>query len=270
VEYLELIMKDVPPEMTEILTGKLSEAGFDSFAEEGNEFRAYIPARLFNKAVVKGIIRETGREYIVRDLPDKNWNKEWEENFSPVMIAGSCFIRAPFHEPDPSAKYELIIEPKMSFGTAHHETTSMMIEEMLGKEFSGKRVLDMGCGTGILAILAYKMGASAVLAIDNDAWAYENSIENCERNNATEIIVKQGDVQDITGHFDVILANINRNILLEQIPAYAASLVQGGELFMSGFYESDLPAISDKAQSQGLEFTSFRSRNNWVVAKFMK
>ena len=270
MEYLELILKDVPLDLAEILVYRLTETGFDSFAEEENEFRAYIPKDLFNKKAVTEILKQSGHEYLIRDLPDQNWNKEWEKNFSPVMIADSCFIRAPFHEPVPSAKYEIIIEPKMSFGTAHHETTAMMIETMLGMDFRNKNILDMGCGTGILAILAQKMGASFVVAIDNDTWAYNNTIENCDQNNAPEISVKQGDVQDITGEFDVILANINRNILLVQIQTYANCLIHPGELVMSGFYESDLPMISREATKYGLIYTGHRSKNNWVAATYTK
>ncbi len=270
MEYLELIMKDVPADLSELLVYRLTEAGFDSFAEEGSEFRAYVLQELFDKEAVDGIISETGLRYIVRDLPDQNWNKEWEKNFSPVMIPGGCFIRAPFHESDPTAKFEIIIEPKMSFGTAHHETTAMMIGTMLGKDFRNKNVLDMGCGTGVLAILAHKMGAAFIVAIDNDTWAYTNTIENCERNDAESIIVKQGDVGDITGEFEIILANINRNILLEQIATYARCLVSGGELIMSGFYETDLPMIRQEAEKNGLTYAEHRTMNNWVAATFIQ
>lgn len=253
-----------------MLVFRLTEAGFDSFAEEGIEFRAYVPKDLFDRDAIDRIFRDYGWSYEAGVLPERNWNSEWEKNFSPVMIAGRCYIRAPFHDPMPSVQFELIIEPKMSFGTAHHETTAMMIETMLGQEIRGQRVLDMGCGTGILAILAYRMGAAQIVAIDNDTWAFTNALENCERNQTAGIIVKQGDAVDITGTFDLILANINRNILLEQIGTYAHSLAQPGKLFMSGFYEEDLPAIRGEAEKQGLHYSDHSTKNGWVAAVFIK
>lgn len=270
MDYLELVVTAMPPELEEILVFRLSGLGFDSFATEQTEFRAYIPADLYRKEATEDFFREYGTEFSIRQLPDINWNEEWEKNFSPVMIAGRCFVRAPFHPPDPDAGYEIIIEPKMSFGTAHHETTFMMVEGMLETSFHGTEVLDMGCGTGILAILAAKLGAKSVLAIDNDTWAFENTLENIERNGLTEIGVLLGGKEQITGLFHRILANINRNILLDQIPVYASALEPDGVLMVSGFYTSDLPAIRESAEKCGLNLETYRSRNDWVAATFSK
>jgi len=270
MEYLELCIHDIPEEQQDILTFVLSESGFESFASEGNELKAYIPTALYDREKVKLIFIEHRVNYSEKIIADQNWNAEWEKNFSPVEIAGQCYIRAPFHPSKPGYRFELIIEPKMSFGTAHHETTSQVIELMMGMDFTGKKVLDMGCGTGILAVLADKMGASGTLAIDNDDWAFNNTVENIERNHSKNISAELGGIMEVHGVFDIILANINRNILLDQIYYYSDMLNPGGFLIMSGFYEEDLPAIRDCASGNGLRFESYISKNRWVAARFTK
>jgi ribosomal protein L11 methyltransferase len=270
MEYLEIRVHDIPSEQQDILTFLLAEAGFESFAQEGDELQAYIPSNLYDRNKVKQIFKEHNFDYSEAIIPEKNWNEEWERNFSPVEIAGKCFIRAPFHPSQEVYQYEIIIEPKMSFGTAHHETTSQMIELMLDMDFRGKQVLDMGCGTGILAILADKMGAAGVLAVDNDSWAFNNSVENIEKNSSSHITVKLGGIDEPKGDFDIILANINRNILLDQIFYYAKMLNSGGYLLMSGFYEEDLPMIRECASINNLEFENYIMKNRWVAAKFIK
>ncbi|NQV02186.1 MAG: 50S ribosomal protein L11 methyltransferase [Bacteroidia bacterium] len=276
--YLELAFSTIPEGFVEILTAELAEIGFDSFSEEEHLLLAYIPEDTFDEMKVNQVVQKYP---VLKDLfwsviriPDKNWNEVWERSYEPVLIAGRCYIRAPFHPPledigHEAHCFEIIIEPKMSFGTAHHETTSLMIDALLEEEVEGKDVLDMGCGTGVLAILASKMGANRIVAIDYDERAVDNALENVEKNNTGNIDVIQGDASGIPVEpFDVILANINRNTLLEQILAYVEALRAGGRLFLSGFYIEDLPVIEKIAAKHGLSLAGSRSKNNWIAAKF--
>lgn len=292
--FLEVAFQPVQEGWMEILTAELAEIGFDSFNEEETALLAYITETVFDEEAIHNLISKYAELkdlfWIVTRMPEQNWNAIWESSYEPVLIAGRCYIRAPFHHPfkaigheapgirdegrgnqDPGSGYEIIIEPKMSFGTAHHETTSMMIEALLEEDVTGQRVLDMGCGTAVLAILAHKMGADDVVAIDNDLWAFENAKENIMKNNAVSIHVIQGDVDAIPKKpFNLILANINRNILMEQIPAYETVLDTGGRILTSGFYTEDLPLIEACAMKSGLSLSGFRSKNNWVAAKFSR
>lgn len=199
-----------------------------------------------------------------------NWNEEWEKNFQPILVEDSCCVRAPFH-PATDVKYDIVIEPKMSFGTGHHATTHMMIQFLLNNDFEGKRVLDMGCGTGVLAIVAEKRGAKEVDAIDIDNWCYQNSIENVERNNCSRITVYEGGAE-LLGEkkYDVIIANINRNILLEDIKVYSRNLEAGGELYLSGFYAADIPAIVEECEKNGLDRVGSLEREEWVALQLKK
>jgi ribosomal protein L11 methyltransferase len=204
-------------------------------------------------------------------LDDKNWNEEWEKNYSPVLIAGKCFVRAPFHEPMPGIPHEIVIEPKMAFGTAHHETTQLMVEWLLEQDVEKKTVLDMGCGTGILAILANKLGASYVIGIDNDEWAWRNALENFSLNGVENGEALLGDAGKVEmGRYDLILANINRNILLRDLPIYAQGLKENGKILLSGFYESDRDAITAKAGEHSLRFNGIKSQNHWAAMLFSK
>jgi ribosomal protein L11 methyltransferase len=269
MNYTEIHIESLTPELKEILVSLLADRNFESFAGEDDELLAYIPSEHFSREQVEKVCGQFGLNFVVKEIAGRNWNEEWEKNFEPVLIAGKCYIRAPFHPSRPEYPFEIVIEPKMSFGTAHHETTSMMIETMLDMNFQDKKVLDMGSGTGILAILASMMGAREVDAIDNDEWAFSNAKENVNRNDAGRITVKMGDVDAARSGYDVILANINRNVLTSQIPEYSRKM-KSGELVMSGFYEEDIPVIKFSATSHGFTFDSMLTKNRWVALRFVK
>ncbi|GIJ96033.1 ribosomal protein L11 methyltransferase [Capnocytophaga stomatis] len=259
---------------SEILVAELAECGFESFVDSERGILAYIQENLWNENILNDVYILQSPEfkisYTFKTIEQINWNEEWEKNFNPIVVDNICTVRAPFHEL-PSTLYDIIIEPKMSFGTGHHETTYMMLQFLLNTDLKGKKVLDMGCGTSVLAIMAEKRGAKSITAIDIDNWCVENSLENAERNNCKNITVKLGDASLLDNeNFDIIIANINRNILLSDIPQYAKSLSSGGMLFLSGFYESDVPAITDKCNENNLEFAEKLERNQWVALKFRK
>ncbi|UOB16565.1 50S ribosomal protein L11 methyltransferase [Abyssalbus ytuae] len=272
--YIEYTFKVSPPVPgNEILIAELGYAGFESFVENENEVIAYIQKQEWNKKILHeiGILKNKNFsiQYHSKEIEQVNWNAEWEKNFNPIEVDGICTVRAPFH-PKPATKYDIIIEPKMSFGTGHHETTHMMIQHLLKLDLNGKKVLDMGCGTGVLAILAEKLGAAPIDAIDIDNWCYVNSLENVERNNCTHILVYEGDVLLLEGKkYDVIIANINRNILLEDIPEYSKSLNKNGILLLSGFYKEDILTISKKCEEYSFELIETIEKNNWVSIKFL-
>jgi ribosomal protein L11 methyltransferase len=258
---------------TEILIAELGYAGFESFVENEEGVTAYIQKEEWNKDILEGIqildSDEFNITYMFDDIEPTNWNEEWEKNFNPIVVDDLVTVRAPFHE-KPDTKYDLIIEPKMSFGTGHHETTHMMIQHILKNNFKEKSVLDMGCGTGVLAILAEKVGATQLDAIDIDNWCYLNSIENVERNDCHNISVYEGDISLLKDqNYDCIIANINRNILLQDIPAYAKHLNENGTLFLSGFYDDDLDLITIACSENNLIFKDKIQRNKWIAAKFV-
>ena len=258
---------------SEILIAELGYAGFESFVETTDGVVAYIQQSEHFDSILESINILKSEEfeitYSFETIMQTNWNAEWEKNFNPIVVGDQCAIRAPFHDPF-DVKYDIIIEPKMSFGTGHHETTHMMIEHILASDFTNKSVLDMGCGTGVLAILSKKNGAEVVEAIDIDNWCYLNSLENISRNDCAEISVLQGDASLLKGkRFDVIIANINRNILLKDLSTYAACLNENGSLFLSGFYDSDCELIESSCLKLGLKFETKRIRNSWVALKFV-
>jgi ribosomal protein L11 methyltransferase len=249
--------------------------GFESFTESEDGIQGYISVVSYPEQAVQEYLNELqatrGIRFSIVRIESRNWNEVWESGFEPVTIAGKCRVRAPFHPPATEVEYDLVIEPRMSFGTAHHETTALMLELLMDEAVQGKRVLDMGCGTGVLAILARKMGATEVVAIDNDEWAFSNALDNVEKNAVAEILVMMGDSAIIPPpEYDLILANINRNVLLEDIPRYCSSLRAGGTLLLSGFYTEDLALIRDTAEGAGLHYLRHRTENNWVAAKFVK
>ncbi len=270
MNYIRVKFFDILPEKKEFLIFFLTELGAEGFEERENELDAWFGETKYPAVRVLQLSQEQKIKYSEETVEEINWNQAWEESYEPVVISGKCYVRAPFHPVLGDMEYEIIIEPRMSFGTAHHETTVLMIETMLTLDFSGKQVLDMGCGTGILAILAEKSGASRVLAIDNDEWAVRNANDNLDKNNCRFITVKKGGLEALTGTFDIILANINRNILLDQIPAYGNYMIKSGRLLVSGFYDEDLEAIREKAQEAGFSLSGSGSRNNWVAALFVK
>ena len=253
----------------------LGEIGFDSFMDTDDGFDAYCQEPLLNEEELNDIMQMeqfANVKLIKKELiPDQDWNATWEASYEPVIINEFCRIRAPFHKVEGSYKYDLIIEPKMSFGTAHHETTSQIIELMLQSDFTGQNLLDMGSGTGVLAILAKKLGSATTVAIDNDEWAYRNALDNIRLNDENEIIVELGDASSLNDRqFDVILANINRNILLRDMKEYVKCLVDGGKIFFSGFYEEDLVLIKKEAERLGLTYSNHVTKNNWTAAVFVK
>ncbi|WP_340154437.1 50S ribosomal protein L11 methyltransferase [uncultured Winogradskyella sp.] len=257
---------------TEILIAELGYAGFESFVETEEGVTAYIQKEEWNENILDDIYILSSDEFKIsydfNEIEQTNWNEEWEKNFNPIIVDDLVSVRAPFHE-KPDTKYDLIIEPKMSFGTGHHETTHMMIQHIIKNDFKGKSVLDMGCGTGVLAILAEKVGATKLDAIDIDNWCYLNSLENVERNDCHNISVYEGDATLLEGKkYDSIIANINRNILLADIPSYAKCLNANGTLFLSGFYDDDLEIITKTCSENNLVFRDKILKGKWMAAKF--
>ena len=258
----------------DMLTTMLAEMGFDSFMDEDHCLKAYCTEENRDDNAVEALLSDPaffGLHLLkVEEMPDKDWNELWEASYQPVVVNERCRVRAPFHAPDPSFEFDLVIEPKMSFGTANHETTAQIIQLMLETGFQGKEVLDMGSGTAVLAILAKKLGASRTVAIDNDEWAYRNAFTNCELNGIKDIEIVLGDALSIQGRFDVVLANINRNILLRDMHCYVAAMNANALIFFSGFYTEDLDSIKAEAERLGLHYRRHLSRNNWVAAEFYK
>ncbi|BAO74646.1 50S ribosomal protein L11 methyltransferase [Winogradskyella sp. PG-2] len=258
---------------TEILIAELGYAGFESFVENEKGVTAYIQKNEWTETILNDIHILSSDEFKItydfNEIEQTNWNEEWEKNFNPIVVDDLVTVRAPFHD-KPSTKYDLIIEPKMSFGTGHHETTHMMIQHILKNDFKSKSVLDMGCGTGVLAILAEKVGATQLDAIDIDNWCYLNSLENVERNNCSNISVYEGDVKLLDEKkYDSIIANINRNILLADISQYSKCLNENGTLFLSGFYKEDIPLIETECSKNKLKLDEIIQKGQWVSLKFI-
>ena len=271
--YIEYNFTFSPKEpISEILIAELGNVGFESFVETENGVTGYIQKTDWNAEILADVFvlnsDEFSIEYNQNEVPQTNWNAEWEKNFEPIQVDDLVSIRAPFHE-NPNLKYDIVIEPKMSFGTGHHETTHMMVQHLLQLDLENKKVLDMGCGTGILAIFAEMKGAKPLDAIDIDNWCYENSVENVTRNNCENISVYEGDATLLVDKkYDVIIANINRNILLMDMKVYTNCLQEGGILLLSGFYEQDIPVIDAEVIKYGLKLEKFIQRNNWVALKY--
>jgi len=260
---------------SEILIAELGETAFESFIETETGVSAFVQKDLWTANILEDIYilenPEFKIEYTFEEIEQVNWNEEWEKNFSPIDVDGICHVRAPFHEPT-NATFEIVIEPKMSFGTGHHETTHMVIQHLLELELTNKKTMDMGCGTAILAILAEMKGAQPIDAVDIDNWCYLNSIENAERNNCKHISVYEGDASWLNQgqKYDLIIANINRNILLNDMASYVNCMNDNATLLLSGFYTEDIPAIQECCENLGLTYLSKKERNNWVALKFEK
>ena len=280
MKYTEVNITISPLEpYRDMLVYSLGDEGpYDSFDETPQGVKAYVPTEQYDPSFLEQCIDEVRSvaerlkcTYVVTELPDKDYNEAWEKGHQAVLVEDFCYVRAPFHEARNDVKYDIVIEPKMSFGTAHHATTYLMLSLLEGEAVEGRRVLDMGSGTGVLAILAAKKGAAYVEAIDVDEWAFRNAQENFERNGVT-VNALLGDASSLTPdkHFDLILANINRNILLRDMPAYAAVLNAGGTLLLSGFYEHDVEALQERAAELGLRLRQQRSRNDWTALRFTR
>ena len=273
--YIEYNFTVTPKDpATEILIAELGNAGFESFVENEDGVTAYIQKNDWNTAILDAIFILNSDAFKIdfnhKEVPQTNWNAEWEKNFNPIQVKDTVSIRAPFHE-NPNLKYDIVIEPKMSFGTGHHETTHMMVQHLIDIDLENKKVLDMGCGTGILAIFADMKGAQPIDAIDIDNWCYQNSVENATRNKCTNISVYEGEASLLENkHYDVIIANINRNILIKDMKTYVSCLNEKGTLLLSGFYKEDIPIIEQETAKYSLNLELVIERNNWVALKYTK
>ena len=273
--YIEYIFEVSPKEpATEILIAELGEVGFESFVENENGVTAYIQKNDWKENLLENVFILKSDAFSINfkynEIAQTNWNAEWEKNFNQIQVDDLVSIRAPFHE-NPNLKYDIVIEPKMSFGTGHHETTHMMVQHLINLNVTNKKVLDMGCGTGILAIFAEMKGANPIDAIDIDAWCYENSLENVQRNGCKNITVYEGDSSLLMNKkYDVIIANINRNILLSDMKIYTSCLNENGVLLLSGFYKEDISIIDAEVSKHGLTLNKTINRNNWVALQYQK
>lgn len=277
MKYTEVTLHIRPLEpYRDLLIYTLGEEGpYDSFVETADGLKAYVPTQQYEEIFLRQSIQEMDCDvtYEVKDMPDQNWNALWESQYSPVLVDDFCWVRAPFHPHRSDVAYEIEIEPKMSFGTAQHATTYQMLSLLHQEDVSHRRVLDMGCGTAVLAILAALQGAEHVEAIDVDEWAYANAIENCKRNGVSVIVhCTLGNAESLSAYepFDIILANINRNILLRDMPYYVQSLNPGGAILLSGFYEHDVEVIREQAASLGLQQDRLSVRQEWAAVRFIK
>ena len=277
MDYIEVnfIIEPFEEYISDVLASELGEIGFDSFVPSEVGMDAYILQSKFDESELKNLLSdfpfEASIDYKITPIKSKNWNEEWEKNyFQPIIIDEVCVVRGPFHPQFPHIPHQIVIEPKMAFGTGHHETTGMMLKHIIDTNVTNLRVLDMGCGTGILGILASMRGASDIVGIDIDQWSVDNTIENCSLNGIHNMSALLGDAALLNemAPFDLILANINRNILLEDIKHYVAVLKPGGSLIMSGFYADDLPLIQQEAEKNNLHFVGNKEQNKWVAALF--
>lgn len=268
-EYKEFNFKLEQPGMRDIFIALLSEAGFKGFVETPEGFLAYASENIRPDEILAGVL--IPYKFSVREVKNENWNKSWEQHIKPLIIDEQIYIRTSFH-PQKEYPYVVTIDPKMSFGTGHHETTYLMIKQMMSMDFKNRSVIDMGAGTGVLSILSEYFGATEIYAIDIDEWAYENMLENFEKNNTKNIQTFFGgaEILEDLPTVDIFLANINRNILLEDMKAYTLHIKQGGHLIISGFYEEDVPLLDDAAKQNGMMFVNKIVKNNWTSLKFVK
>lgn len=262
--HIQLLFQSITADQSAILIAELSEVGYEGFEEGDTELKAFIASDNFDKTVAGDIAKKLGVSFSVSTIEETNWNEVWESNFQPVVVEDFVALRAHFHEPIQGVAHEIVITPKMSFGTGHHATTYMMIRQMKDIDFNNKTVFDFGTGTGILAILADKLGARQVLAIDNDDWSIANSRENILQNNADGIEIRKGDTAAVKGSFDIILANINKNVILDNMADLKEQLLPGGVLLISGLLAIDEADIREKAAEVGFTITQKLERHNWL------
>jgi ribosomal protein L11 methyltransferase len=264
------------PEFSEILMAEIAEAGFDTFMETETGFEAYAEGNTFDKQLLEEI--KTKYAFVsplvfhFDEIEKQNWNEEWEKNVEPIIVDDKCLVRAAFHKIEKTYPYEIIITPKMSFGTGHHQTTHLMLSAQMKMDHRGKRVMDAGCGTAILSVMASKLGAKEVEAFDIDEWSVENGNENTANNNCSNVHIQLGKINEVNlaGTFDIILANINKNILLAELQQYAAYLKPKGELLLSGFYEKDIPDLNAEASTWGLQEITHQERETWACLLLQK
>ena len=277
MEYtkVNVILTPLNPIANDLLMAQLGDLGFDSFCESETGFEAYIPSKDYQSEVLNQLelpFEGVQLTFEAEAIPDQNWNKVWEENFfQPIVIGQDCVIRSSFHPPVDGVKYDILIDPKMAFGTGHHSTTSLMVQHILETDVAKQRILDMGCGTGILGMLCSMRGCQSVLGIDIDEWAYNNALENIELNHVENMEIQLGGAELLTEQsFDIVLANINRNILLDDMQQYANVLKPNGLLLLSGFYLEDLDIITNETQKHQLSYLSHKIDKNWVAAVYKK
>lgn len=275
MDFIQINVHCDPP-FSDILTAEMGQLEFDSFVETEVGFEAYISEDKFNHPALQTLFNDYRKQtriwYELKKIPKVNWNEEWEKNYDPINVDDKIYVRATFHDTQPQFPYEIVINPKMSFGTGHHETTHQMLALQFDVDHKGKQVLDVGSGTGILAIMAAKLGAARVAATDIDNWCIENSLDNFQLNEVIPAFIKKGTIKELalTETYDIVLANINTNVLLDEIPSYVGLLAEKGHLFLSGFYETDLPKIESLVSNLGLVEIKHTTRKNWVGIVFQK
>ena len=278
MDYVELkcFIEPNDQSISEILVAELSEIGYESFVEEESGVLAYIQSDLFNEKSIDSLGILSGTAFKIsfshQTIKEENWNETWEKNyFEPIIIENQCVVRSSFHPEFPEIKYQVTIDPKMSFGTGHHETTSLIVKEILKMNFENKKVADLGCGTGILAILCAMHGAKDITAVDIDQWSYSNALENIALNNCTHIKVILGDVSLVSDEkFDIVFANINKNVLIREMSVYSKCLKKGSELLLSGFYRFDFEDIHKVCLANKLTLVKQDIKNNWMMLKYSK
>ena len=275
MNYIEVdIFLSKKKPFTDIITAKLNEIEFESYQQTEYGLQAYIQEKLFNKDLLNNAFsileNKVDFSFKIKEIKQQNWNASWESSFQPVVINEKCIVRAAFHQKT-DVEFEIVITPKMSFGTGHHATTFLMMSAMFNLDFINKTILDIGSGTGVLSVLAEKLGAKNILGIDIDNWAFENSKENTILNNCNRINFEIGDISNLGDKkFDVILTNINRNIILKDLDNYSAALNSGGQMLLSGFYTDDESLILSKAEKLNLNFQMRKQKDNWLLLHLQK
>jgi ribosomal protein L11 methyltransferase len=268
--HLQITIPAADVSVQEILIARLEDDGYDGFLQESSHLDAFIPEEKFNAHALSALLSRWQLSYTRQALPEKNWNEEWEKNFQPVIVGKFCAIRASFHTPVPDVQYEVIITPKMSFGTGHHATTRMMIQAMEHLDLTGRTVLDFGTGTGVLAILAEKLGAKEVLAIDHDTWSIDNARENMIENHVNRVTVEKMDVIPRKPLVDIILANINKHVIVKELPSMKQQLNNGGVILLSGLLREDFQDIENESLKNGLPISERLNEGNWICLKLTK